>query len=261
MSDDDSYPRNPDYGKGCYRRRILLSASEGQTRGDLEDDNHGFCVTVRHDGQYITAIEAETRRTPFTTCSGAGDPLQKLVGLKLTDNSAELILQTQPQANCTHLFDLSILAICQTARFLNTGESQRQYDIRLEDQQAEGSANCEIFRDGQRIHHWQTRDWVIQSPSALAGKVLFKGFKDWASQTFSGDEAEAAFALQKGYFVGNARQYNLRSLIGETADSHREYMYGVCYTYTSPQIEKAVRITDSIRDFTDTPEQLLRFSN
>ncbi len=260
MTESEEYPRNPRYGEGCYRRRSALSASEGQTRGELEDDNHAFGVTISHDGHTVTAITPEIRRIPFSTCTGAGTPLQQLIGLDITHNAKTLIQQASPQANCTHLFDLSILAICQTARYLAQGERERCYDILLTDQVDGQPAQCEIQRNGQAIHQWKTQDWQITSPPELAGKVLYKGFREWAEQTFTGDEAEAAFALQKGYFVGNARQYNLQALGGETALSHKDYMYGVCYTYSSPQIEHAVRLSGTVRDFTDTPEQLLRFA-
>lgn len=259
MSDQDGYPINPDYGNGCYHRHIQLSAETGLARGELEDDNHGFCVTVEHDGHQVTALHPETRRAPFTSCDGAVEPLQALIGLPLSDDAAKLIELTRPTANCTHLFDLTILTISQAARFLKNGENRRRYEIRLSDQQPERDADCEIRRNGELVHHWQTRDWVITGPAELAGKVLFKGFRHWASEAFAGDEAEAAFALQKGYFVGNARQYNLKSLDGEAAIAHKDYMYGVCYTYTSPQIERATRIASAVRDFSDTPEQLLQF--
>ena len=73
------------------------------------------------------------------------------------------------------------------------------------------------------------------------------------------EQSEAAFALQKGYFVASARRYNLNAIAGEAANDARDYMYGACYTYTSPQIEKAVRLPDTVFDFNRAPEQLLRF--
>ena len=46
-----NYPRNPDYGTGTYRRRIRLEQGDGCVYGALEDTNHGFTVTVYHDGE------------------------------------------------------------------------------------------------------------------------------------------------------------------------------------------------------------------
>jgi hypothetical protein len=36
-------------------------------------------------------------------------------------------------------------------------------------------------------------------------------------------------------------------------------MLGVCFSYSTPQIEIATRTADSTRDFSNTPELLLKF--
>jgi hypothetical protein len=260
MSEFYEYPQNPAYGDGCYRRRIRLVSAPGRVDAQLEDTNHGLCVTVYHDDHRVTGLDAETKRIPFDTCPGATRPLEALTGLALSRDASELISQTRPQANCTHLFDLTILAICHAARCRDEGHGERIYDITLEDQRGDQPQACEIYLNGTRIHRWLTRDWVITAPENLAGKVLYKGFREWAAAAFSGDAAEAAFALQKGYFVGHARRYDLASLTGEEAILHKDVMQGACYTYSSPQIDVARRTANTVRDFSDTPEQLLTFA-
>ena len=54
------YPRNTNYGSGCYRRRIRLEHSDGCVIGALEDTNHGFTVTVHHDGEQITVCDCDS---------------------------------------------------------------------------------------------------------------------------------------------------------------------------------------------------------
>ena len=88
---------------------------------------------------------------------------------------------------------------------------------------------------------------------------MIKGFASWASASFSNvDEQEAAFVLQKGYFVSRGRHYNLDSLAGE-ALIDQVFMHGACYAYTSPRLETAMRLANTTRDFSDTPELLLKF--
>lgn len=255
MSTFNDYPLNLEYGEGCFRRHIRLRASESEVLAELEDHHHAFRLTLQHDGQQLTAIHAETLRIPFSTCPGAVEPLQALRGLPISDDSDLLIANSNPTANCTHLYDLALLAIAQAAR----GPGERNYEIRIDDEQGDAPNAAEICVDGELVHRWLCRDWVIQAPEALAGNVLFKGFTKWAGTTFSGDAKRAAFALQKGYFVASARRYNLNAIAGEAANDARDYMYGACYTYTSPQIEKAVRLPDTVFDFNRAPEQLLRF--
>lgn len=255
MSTYNSYPDNPSYGSGCFRRRIRLRAEGQRVIAELEDHNHGFRIKLDHDNQLVTRIDAETLRIPFSTCPGAVVPLRELEGLPVTDDTDALLAQSNPSANCTHMYDLSLLAIAQAAR----GPGQRVYDMCISDEQGEDGGIAEIKVNGETLHRWRCRDWTILEPAELAGKVLFKGFTHWANATFSGEARRAAFALQKAYFVSSARRYDLNAMAGEAANDSREFMYGACYTYTSPQIEKALRVPDSVKDFSDTEHQLLQF--
>ena len=253
MSDDQEYPKNPDYGQGRFRRRIRLQAAGSQVHAALEDCNHGFRCRIEHDGKRILRAEGTAVRVPFSTCPGAIEPLRALVGLPLQKDIQQYFSHIDASANCTHLLDLALLA----ARHALRG-GERQLDITLEDQAGKEPAPAEIHINGDLVHRWMTLDWHITDPAPLAGNVLYKGFSDWANATFSGDEREAAFALQKGYFVGNARQYDLASLLGERANTH-DIMFDVCHTYSLPQRDHAVRTAGTVRDFSDCPEQLLEF--
>ncbi|MBW2940751.1 DUF2889 domain-containing protein [Zhongshania aquimaris] len=249
------YPENPNYGLGRYRRRIRLTSIGNSVHGELEDSNHAFRCEISHDGERVTDIQSEVLRIPFNTCPGASEPIRKLIGLSLCDDIQELIPHTDTSGNCTHLLDLALLAI----RHARRQESERVYDICIEDQQGEQTAQAEILANGELVHSWQTHNWEIIEPAPLTGKVLYKGFSQWASATFSGDIKEAAFALQKGYFVSSARRYNINAQAGLPAAEHMDVMLGACYSYSSPQIEVALRTANSARDFSDTPEQLLMF--
>jgi hypothetical protein len=255
MSAAQDYPINPNYGQGQYRRRIRLSTEGNMVHGELEDTNHGFRCTVHHNNEFITDIQASVLRIPFDSCPGATEPIKKLIGLPLCDDVQELIPHTDSSANCTHLLDLSLLAI----RHARRDRAEWIYDISVMDQAGDEPVVAEIYANGELIHRWLTANWSITAPAMLKDKVLYKGFSKWASDIFDGDQREAAFALQKGYFVSSARRYNLDAQVGQAALEHIEVMHGACYTYSSPQIEKGRRTSDSTRDFSDCPEQLLQF--
>jgi len=256
MSTAQEYPKTESYGQGRYRRRIRLRAEAGQVHGELEDTNHGFRCTVFHDGNKVTDIHSAALRIPFDTCPGATEPLRKLIGLPLCEDILDIKPLTDTAANCTHLLDLALLAIRHSTRQI----PEMIYDICVEDQaHDEQIASAEIYANGNLIHRWQTCNWAIISPSHLNGNVLYKGFSKWAATHFSGDQREAAFALQKGYFVAVSRRYTDNSQVGQSANDHRDVMLGVCYSYSSPQIERAKRVANSMRDFSNVPEQLLKF--
>lgn len=258
MSTVEDYPKNPNYGQGCYRRRIRLFSEPGRVYAELEDTNHGFRCTISHDGEKVTDIHSETLRIPFDTCPGAVTPLRKLIGLPLCDDVQALIPLTDAPSNCTHLLDLALLAIRHSKRT----QQELIYDICVADQLDDVSpAAAEVYANGVLIHRWQTLHWEITGPEALQGKVLYKGFSKWASEQFNGDQREAAFVLQKGYFVASARRYNIDAQAGQPANAHRDVMLGVCFSYSAPQIDVARRTANSTRDFSNAPERLLKFQD
>ena len=102
--------------------------------------------------------------------------------------------------------------------------------------------------------------YQILAPDELAENTLYRGFSRWANTCFVDDAnaLEAAYILQKGYFVSGARPMDLNKLAGEPANKHA-VMRGACYTYSAPVVDIAKRTADSVRDFTDCEEQLLEF--
>lgn len=250
-----NYPQNPDFGEGVYRRAIRLEQHDGYVSGDLEDSNHGFQVQLYHDGKQVTAVKGQARRVPFTTCPEAIDPLQALVGMPLGLSAYELSKRVNPRANCTHWLDLALLALVHAAR---VNEPVREYSVAVPDED-DKPTTVTVQRNGEEVLQWQVQEWVVQKPAYLAANTLFKGFSRWASDLLADeDEKEAAFVLQKGYFVSRARRFHINSMAGESANAHAT-MFDACFTYSEPRRSIAKRTLDTAYDFTDTPEQLLQF--
>jgi hypothetical protein len=246
---------NPHYGDGLYRRRIQLSADNNCVRAELEDDCHGFKLEVQHNGTHVTDVSGETLRIPLSTCPGALTPLRNLIGIALATPAPTIVGQVNPRSNCTHLYDLALLAMAHPAWDV----PERTYDVEFDDMPREGGpARAEVFLNGTSIIRWQL-DWTnIVEPSELKGKPVLQGFSAWANDHFEGREKEAAFVLSKGVFVGLSRTYDMTNIGGESAMDHSP-MLGVCHSYSPGVVESAIRNHNSVRDFTHTPEQLLKF--
>jgi len=249
------HPTNPNYGSGRYHRRIRLTHTNEHVLGELEDDCHGFQVRLEHDGKQVTGVAGETLRVPMNTCAGAIGPLQALVGTPLDTPAPDIVASVNPRSNCTHLYDLSLLAIAHTAH----GDEVREYNVEVDDQPRGGApARAEVFYNGTSLHRWML-DWTaIVDPPEHRDRPVLDGFSAWANQTFKAIEKEAAFILSKGVFVAFSRLYDMSQIGGQSALEHSP-MLGVCYSYSQGVVENAVRNHNSVRDFSDTPEQLLAF--
>jgi len=256
VTDDDLYPLNPAYGMGVFRRRIRLWREDHLLHGALEDCNHGFVVAIAHDGTKVTAIDGQHKRVPFSTCGGAIVPLQTLVGCELSSTALVLRTHAGPRANCTHWLDLAVLAIVHSQR----ADAVCEYDIEVTDENAMGDAQeLRVWRNGVLVHDWRYQMGVIVSPEILNGATLFQGFSSRAAAVFTDeDELEAALILQKGNFVAQARRFDLESQVGDRASAHKE-MAGVCFSYSPERSSDAIRLAGTLRDFTNTPELLLKF--
>ena len=248
-------PRYAGYGSGVFRRRIRLRQFEGGVSAELEDSSHGFKTKLQHDGHVVTAVQAEAIRYPMTTCPGALEPLQRFVGLPLNMTAAEIANQINPRQQCTHLFDLTVLAYGQLQR----EESQRVYDMQMADE-AGSVSDLEVFCNGEKVLSWRVQQWQLQAPAAVAEKTLSTGFSRWMEALYGDDEQQKEYAwlAQKAYLVAQARIYDVNKLAG-TRRFMDPKMTDICHTYSKSQRASAIHTENNFIDFSEAPEQLLKF--
>lgn len=129
--------------------------------------------------------------------------------------------------------------------------------MQIPDEMSEGT-QCTLHLNNQLLLDWNVKDWTIQTPQKYHGLPFYKGFASWANKIEDAELKAAAFILQKAYFVSRARYYDIEALAGEKADNH-DMMIGACYSYSPPRVHIAERTSGTIRDFTKTTENLLRF--
>lgn len=244
---------NPNYGNGIFRRRVRLENRPGAVHAELEDCSHGFRLRIGHDGLAATTIAVETLRVPLSTCMEAGGPLAGIAGFSLDANWMEFQRRFPAACNCTHLHDLAWWALQHASR----GVVQRDYEVAVSDEGPQGS-ECSVWRDGELLLQWQTARGTVTAPAEYAGGPMLRGFSAWATPRFEGDAYEAAIMLQRGYLVAQGRRYDKQASAGLSVGSHRE-RFGVCYSYSSGAVERAIVTSGSDRDFTQSRELLLKF--
>lgn len=246
-------PPNPAYGSGAFRRKLHLSVRALEVAIDLEDSNHGFRLRLAHDGVTVTGVRAEPVRHPFVTCPEAVVPLRRVLGARLDAEAAELRARLVPGEQCTHLFDMAMLA----HSYAGDAGLERLYEVVVDDER-EGVTRARVECDGASVHDWQIRARALVAPAALAGRPMMRGFYAWASERFAGMELEAAVVLQRGYFVAQSRRMRNTPAVEfpATADDMPE---GNCHSYNAAAVGRALRIEGAVRDLTHRAEALLQF--
>lgn len=246
---------NPDFGNGCFRRRIRLEHSPGRVSAELEDSSHGFSLAIDYSDGVVQQIEAQTYRYPYTTCPGAKLPLMAFKGQAIEADHRDINKAINARKNCTHLYDLSMLALAHAARPYGI----RVYDVVLPDE-TDTATRLSVLLNDTLVLEWQVKDWEITAPIALQGQTLYNGFAGSWSKYCGADAETFEYGLiaQKGYLVSHARRYDHTTTAGKAAIVE-EAAVGICHTYTPGVIETAHFTRNSYRDFSDCPEKLLRF--
>jgi hypothetical protein len=235
-------------GSFMFRRRIVIHSrietSRRVTRAALEDDFHHFRVEVTSANGHVIAIEAASPRRPYTLCAQAAAQLQALIGMALTQTAHEVTRIADASEQCTHLFELSGLAIAAAAR----GTFQRQYDIevpmRLNDR-----THSTLARDGVPLLEWNVLGTVIQGPPPYAGIDLYHGMARWALTTLSSEEAEAALVLRRATGIAKGRGMNLDAQVHARPS-------GNCFAQQPARAGQAIRMVGSTLDFATRPADL-----
>ena len=245
----------PDYDldADAYRRRIrIVTLGPGLVESDLQDDFHHFVITLRHDGERVKSIDAESRRWPWATCPDAAVPLRALAGMPLSRRFTAAGRWTDPKQNCTHQFDAACHAITHAA----SGRAERVYDLEVPRRDpATGASHCRLWVDGEPSLQWEIGWNGIADVDAPFDVAPWRGgFMRWADATLPEDDAERAITLRRACDIGMGRGMDLDAI--PVADQLPATMAGVCHTMQPGVVEVAFRHVGSIRDFARTPELL-----
>jgi len=250
-SESENHPARLPYGEGIYRRRILLVAANGRVTADLEDDFHRYGVEIEHDGGRVDAVRGRAGRYPWSECGNSSVPLQAFRGAPLSTSLLAASRRGNPRENCTHLFDLAVLAVAHAA----AGRARRQYDVTVPDR-VDGVTRATLQRDGELVLTWDLCGSEISDPPPYAGRELRgAGMASWAEAELDPDAAEAAIVLRRGSFIANGRLGDFDG--APNASVLLPWAENSCYSFTRGIAEKALRVQGSTREFTHHPERLL----
>ena len=241
---------DPEYGQHVCRRAVRLTNVEGATIGELEDSVHAIRCRVEHDGEKVTAIDAEFVRQPMSTCGGAMGQLETLVGTPLSTTLREFYADGRARMHCTHGYDL----VWWTIAHANRPETLRRYDCAVPDHPRGQEVEATLEVNGVTVLSWRVRDDIILGPDPFTGRHAMKGFVGWATEHLDGDLLEAALVMNKGYFTSQSHGFVQQpGTMGEIA----QRFANTCWTYRSPRIEVTEQMK-SRRYFPDG-EGLLEF--
>ena len=224
-----------------FRRAILIDHRQGVVQADLEDDFHRFGVTLTHDGETIVGVEGRAGRFPWLTCAEAPGALVALIGARVSRDATAIFRLTDPRLQCTHLFELSALAIAEAAR----GEGQTLLEAEVEDL-AEGGRTARVFRDGALAMEWRIENDIIVAPAAYAGRKP----SDFNSRTIADappDLAPILLIMRRVAGLAMARRFDVDAF-GSAAEMSRS---PACFSLQPANAPRARRMTGSIRVWPD----------
>ena len=224
---------------GAFRRAIEIKPEPHRVTVWVEDDMHHMCVVLQHDGRSITAAAGMIMRAPWSTCPGAPAMLSRTFAGVALAQAAQIGGKKQ---NCTHLFDLAVLA----AAHAGDADSIR-YDLTVTDP-LDGIRFLSGARNGEVLMRWTEQERVYTAPGAIAGRTIFE-LSGWIAGLERPD-AEMARLLRTAAIVSHGRSIPME----EQSDASR--IPPNCFTFQPGRRELAERQYD-LRDFTRAMDALL----
>ena len=241
-----------DLGSGYWRRIRIETVDDRTVVANMEDDFHRFRVTLEHGDGRVVSLKGEAIRYPWSACPGADALLRRFVGLDLFESCTALAGHDNPKAHCTHMFDLSSLAIPHA----RAGRAVRQYDAFIPDF-VDRRSTPTLWRDGDKVLEWHTDRGTITGPAPFEGVSMTSGFVRWAESALDTETLEAAMVLRRAWDIGRARGRDLDHM--ETAAELVPFLPPApCFTFQPDVVDRSKRMRDTARDFSADPDALLR---
>ena len=255
---------NPNYGTGCFHRKILIDCSTPQTVLALvEDEPHAFALRLEYEVSdnntaTISAMKARWERNPTGACAGAVDSIDQLIGCPLADNVLAHHSHANKRVNCTHFFDTTGIMLRHAwKQWQGLSEPQVLYEVIYPDSTSTQST-VTLLRNEVKVLEWQLENSsTIISPEKYRGQPPVKGLTKWAVNNLSSEELEHCIILQKSLFIGASRQVDLNHYAGNPALISL-VSKGVCYATQPERIDDALQLATKV-EYSDCPEDMIQF--
>jgi hypothetical protein len=255
----DEYPRT-----GGHSRRLidLKCWDDNHVVGWLEDDFHHFGVTVEHAEGVISDIRGAAPRHPFSTCPGAAQVLRELIGVPLFKRSSDIGVFSEMRQHCTHMFDLTGLAIAQAAgnrphyRYEALVSDRPIVQWRENHRRLHGAGTAELFLNGERILNWTIDRQFITGPEEWAGQSLETGFRA-RTEAMDIEAAEHSTILRRAVLISGGRSLD-PDLYPTAVDRGLE---GLCYAFQKVRRNDGVRMFGSTKNYEKSDNGMLGHVN
>jgi hypothetical protein len=211
MSTYTRIPAWAGYGSGVYVRSLALTTpAPGRVCLAMEDTFHAFQITLTHEGGTVSSVVGRWERHPLTSCAGAGEALQQMVGTPLSDSLAAITSRTDARQQCTHMYDMACLA----ALHAHQGRPDLRFDVLVPDADTfDGAVTATLSTNGQpQLSLTISSDWQIAEPAALRGVSVLKGFMKWVGAHLPAEDYPLYFMLQKALFVSGGQRLDLGAM-------------------------------------------------
>ncbi len=223
----------------------------------MEDDFHHFGVSLEHRSGIVTDIRMAAPRSPWVTCPGAVEPLRELIGKPLQRRASDIGQLLDMRQQCTHVFDLSGLAMAHAAQ----QRPDRRYQAIVQDREVLkwngpfpqfGPTTATLLCDGQQVMFWQIDQGYISGPGPYSSQSLEQGFRAW-TETLDEELAEYATILRRAQLVAGGRAIDHDQW--ESAGSY--VSTPLCYSFQPERSLQAKRNVGSTRDYSESTEAML----
>lgn len=231
-----------------FFRRIIFDVSATECHVAMEDEHHYFVLTVGHDGERITSVDSSSRRTPWTICPQAAARLQAFVGQPLRQRIAVNLPEIDSKQQCTHQYDLLMLALAQATR-----PGRREYLSKVVGAMYE-YRHAELWLNDEKLLDWRLRGTTIHSDDEFDQQDL-RSIMPWAEETLSDCQLEALFVQRRAVMVAASKGFNLDLI--QNAGQAMAARAGACFVFQPERAEQAERIMGSTRTDVKAPEDLL----
>jgi hypothetical protein len=239
-------PKWAEYGNGIYVRSLIISThAYGCVNLAMEDIVHAFRITMNHGDGAIRGIDArwDRDRHPMSSCAGAGQTLENLVGLPLDGDLFSLARQTDPRQQCTHMFDM----LCLAVQHAHLGLEDRRYDVLVPDALGTRSI-ATLHLNGREVLEFEFDDDLrLIRPAPCAGLSVLKGFMSWVRAHVPPPDQPLYFVMQKALFVSQAQKMDLASMGGLPGTLSGPPL-GTCFGSQPHRYESSIRM-HSLRRF------------
>jgi hypothetical protein len=250
-------PYREAFGDGVFVRSLeIRTPSPGRISLAMEDPVHAFRIDFAHRGGIVTEVSAAWDRHPMSSCVGAPDALQQMVGCPLGDSVFDIARHTDSLQQCTHLHDM----FCIAATHACQQRPDCRWDVIIPDAR-DGRVTATLTRNGKAaLTLTLERDYqTIAEPEACRGLSVLKGFMAWVRAHVPAEQQLHYFLMQKALFLSQIQKIDAERLIGQQAMLSGPPT-GTCYGSQAVRYAGSIRVGEIRRFGADLrAEQLLQF--